>query len=278
LPRLRELLGAEAVSFVVREFVQGELALVAQPVDTGLASAGVLCETSPQGLPALIGGIAPVQALAIDHRLRVVAEGRPGLNQPQARQLRDVTLAAAARLGPLQLDWVLHQGRLRLIDSTSVSRPHRPALRGDLRVLSPGYAQGMPLPVPASAELDETSLAASMSAQALPDAAQMGPLVLELARQIEARHEPIIVIAPRPCAALAALIPWAAGFVFEQASQLCRLSVLLRQYGRPAVASPALYRRGLAGRRVVIDARTNPAEDPICPDTLATEPSLKEPA
>jgi phosphoenolpyruvate-protein kinase (PTS system EI component) len=55
---------------------------------------------------------------------------------------------------------------------------------------------------------------------------------------------------------LAALIPYVGGFVFEQASMLCHLAILLRESQVPAVASPTLYARGLEVESLTVEART----------------------
>ena len=74
--------------------------------------------------------------------------------------------------------------------------------------------------------------------------------------EIRAHAGPVIVVSPRPYAALAPLLPYAAGFVFEQASTLCHLAILLREHGVPAIESEALYRQALKFRtqRLTLDS------------------------
>ena len=116
--------------------------------------------------------------------------------------------------------------------------------------------------VTAGRNLEELSISATVSINSIPTSQSLGAELEELERQLRAHDGQAIVVSPRPYAALAALLPFARGFVFEQASMLCHLSILLREHGVPAVESEALYRQGLAGQRITFSQSARaPAHD-----------------
>jgi len=257
--RLRQVLGTKASTFVIRDYVRGDWGLITQPTEDG----GVLCECSADGLLAINRGSAQTQAFFIGSD-RQVSGAQSAAAAPfgarEREQLHRTTHAAVARFGPVQLEWVTGAGQLRLIDFSPIKSLH--IAQGDdgheedgRRTISPGFAYGAALVVPADRHLEDISIAATVSISHMPSAESLGPAIVRLAERARAGGGSMIVVAPRPYAALAALIPYVSGFVFEQASMLCHLAILLRESQVPAVASRALYARGLAGESLTIEAR-----------------------
>ncbi|WP_445288194.1 PEP/pyruvate-binding domain-containing protein [Variovorax atrisoli] len=260
--RLREVLGAKASTFVIRDYVRGDWGLITQPTADG----GVLCECSADGLLAINRGSAQTHTFFLGRGGQVVgaqsAAAAP-FGARQREQLYEATHAAVARFGPVQLEWVAGAGGLRLIDFSPIRSLHAAQLEDSheeegRRTISPGFAQGAALVVPADGHLEDISIAATVSISHMPSAESLGPAMVRLAERARAGGGEMIVVAPRPYAALAALIPYVRGFVFEQASMLCHLAILLREGQVPAIASRALYARGLDGGSLTIEARTAP--------------------
>ena len=83
----------------------------------------------------------------------------------------------------------------------------------------------------------------------------MGDELRELASKLRQSKKPPIIVTPRPLAALAPLIPYCSGFVFESGSLLCHLAILLREAGLPAVQSQTLYGHALEASHATLDAR-----------------------
>ncbi|KKB61361.1 phosphoenolpyruvate synthase [Robbsia andropogonis] len=242
LDRLNELIGAQTSRFVVREFVTGEAGLITQACTDGSTT----CEWSEDGLLAINRGIARTERA----RLTDDAEGGP----PDAALLHRVTHEAVRTFGPIQLEWVRAGGRLHLIDFSPLATSITVGDDDNLRAISPGFADGLPVVVGSDRNLEELSISATVSINAIPSAESLGPALERLERQLREHRGQAIVVSPRPYAALAALLPYARGFVFEQASMLCHLSILLREHGIPAVESPELYRLGLSGERVTFSS------------------------
>lgn len=262
-PRLRQLLGAKASTFVIRDYVRGDWGLITQPTEDG----GVLCECSTDGLLAINRGSAQTHAFFIgsDHRVSgAQAAAAAPFGARERQQLHGATHAAVARFGPVQLEWVSSGGQLRLIDFSPIKSLHA-VLHDDghaeqgRRTISPGFAHGPVLVVPSDGQLEDISIAATVSISHMPSAESLGPAMVRLAEKARAGGNTMIVVAPRPYAALAALIPYVGGFVFEQASMLCHLAILLRESQVPAVASPTLHARGLEAESLTIEARAAPA-------------------
>ncbi|RMR52679.1 Pyruvate phosphate dikinase PEP/pyruvate binding subunit [Pseudomonas syringae pv. actinidiae] len=236
--RLLELSDERVVCFVVREFLKGETGLITQACDDGSTT----CEWSSEGLLAINRGIAGTQ------RARLVAHDPTG--PADALQLHSITHAAGELLGSVQLEWVRAGQQLHLIDFSPLSTFVQVEDSTEIRLISPGYADGPVVVVTAGRQLEELSISATVSINSIPTSSSLGAELEELERQLRAHDGQAIVVSPRPYAALAALLPFARGFVFEQASMLCHLSILLREHGIPAVESEALYQQGLAGQRI----------------------------
>lgn len=242
LPRLQELIGDSTASFVVREFLSGDSGLITVACDDGSTT----CEWSGEGLLAINRGIASTEHAQLDGNMHSALA--------DAVLLHRITHAATPLFGTIQLEWVRCGKRLHLIDFsplavslTLIDEPGR-------RTISPGYADGLPVVVGTDRHLEEISISATVSINAIPSAESLGDALEQLDRQLRAHRGQAIVVSPRPYAALAALLPHARGFVFEQASMLCHLSILLREHGIPAVESPELYRLGLGGERVAFSS------------------------
>ncbi|MCH5553890.1 PEP/pyruvate-binding domain-containing protein [Pseudomonas syringae] len=236
--RLLELSDERVVCFVLREFLQGETGLITQACDDGSTT----CEWSSEGLLAINRGIAGTQ------RARLATNDPSG--PADAPQLHSITHAAGALLGSVQLEWVRAGQQLHLIDFSPLSTFVQVQDATEIRLISPGYADGPVVLVTAGRQLEELSISATVSINSIPSSSSLGAELEELERQLRVHDGQAIVVSPRPYAALAALLPFARGFVFEQASMLCHLSILLREHGIPAVESEALYQQGLAGQRI----------------------------
>ncbi|AJK49042.1 PEP/pyruvate-binding domain-containing protein [Burkholderia plantarii] len=236
--RLDELLGESASNFVVREFVAGDSGLITQACEDG----SVVCEWSADGLLAINRGIATTSTATLS------GGATPGVDD--AQRLFAITHEAVDRFGPIQLEWVRTQRGLHLIDFSPLATLAVLDEDDELRIISPGFAAGLPVVVGTDSHLEDVSVSATVSINAIPSAESLGPALARLEADLREHGGQAIVVSPRPYAALAALIPHARGFVFEQASMLCHLSILLREHGVPAVESARLYHLGLSGARV----------------------------
>nr|WP_269815984.1 PEP-utilizing enzyme [Pseudomonas viridiflava] len=236
--RLFELSDERVVCFVVREFLKGDTGLITQACDDGSTT----CEWSSEGLLAINRGIAKTSRAQLrPESFHEIAD---------APQLHQITHAASELLGSVQLEWVRAGQHLHLIDFSPLSIFAQVEELSEIRSISPGYAEGPVVVVTAGRQLEQVSISATVSINSIPSSESLGAELQALERQLRAHHGQAIIVSPRPYAALASLLPFARGFVFEQASMLCHLSILLREHGVPAVESESLYRQGLAGRRI----------------------------
>lgn len=242
IARLMELAGQQTSRFVVREFIKGEAGLITQACDDGSTT----CEWSQEGLLAINRGIAHTE------HAQLVDGSSNG--PPDAERLHRITHEAVRSFGPIQLEWVRTGTRLHLIDFSPLVTSIMVGNDDGQRAISPGFADGLPVVVGVDRHLEEISISATVSLNSIPSAESLGPALERLEQQLRIHRGQAIVISPRPYAALAALLPHARGFVFEQASMLCHLSILLREHGIPAVESPELYRLGLSGHRVAFSS------------------------
>lgn len=249
--RLAEEIGAvcgrpgEVHQFVIRDFIRGSQGLISRPAH----ESAVFCELSAEGLLALNRGTASTQVFDLGDDS---AAGRV-LPRDQAELVRRITLAAQDRLGACQLEWVVWHERVFLVDYS----PLRDALPlgspGEHRVISHGFAEGPALHIANDDYLRKMSEGPAVSLTGIPELEQLDSVSRDLLATVRDAQEPPIVFAARPLAILAVLIPHAAGFVFEQASTLCHLAILLREHGVPAIELATPPPTSTLGARVTLD-------------------------
>jgi rifampicin phosphotransferase len=254
LPRLQELLGDAPSVFVIRDFIQGEAGLISQPASV---SGQVLCEWSTDGLLAINRGIAVTRSFLVGQDGD--AGGRPADDRFAPHHLdtlQRVTLLAQRAFGQAQLEWVLHRQALYLIDFSPLDSLCAADGGEGARVISPGYASGHAMVVSATRDLEQLSIAACVSLTDIPDPEAVGGPIAHIYESMRAHGTPMVIVAPRPYAALAPLVPFAAGFIFEKAATLCHLAILLREQGVPAMESHKLYHDAIrsSGKRLVVNS------------------------
>jgi phosphoenolpyruvate-protein kinase (PTS system EI component) len=97
------------------------------------------------------------------------------------------------------------------------------------------------------------SIAPSVSLTDVPDASEMGPVFESLLYRIGSYQAPPIIVSRRPLAALAPILPFVSGFVFERAAILSHLSILIRERGLPAVQSPEIHAYARSRRSLLME-------------------------
>lgn len=245
IARLRELLGPVPEVFVLRDFVHGEGGLITRVIDPD----EVFCEWSLEGLLALNRGTASTVTFVIDQygdiQTKWDSPEIPVMTPAQRKLIFQATQQAQLEFGCVQLEWVSDGNQLYIIDYSVLNAFNIPPEENGTRVISVGYASGLPEVVNASLDIEQLSISACVSLTDIPSPTAIGSLIAHLYERIRAREEPVVIVSPRPYAALAPLIPFAAGFIFEQASTLCHLAILLREHGIPAIESSLLYQQAL---------------------------------
>lgn len=238
-------------TIIMREFIRGDYGLISSAATTE-GRPCVTVEWSPHGLLSMNRGIEtpqrekllqPWQETAIPLPARVTAE------------LFTSTLEAASSLGPVQIEWVIEGGRLIPIDYSILPSKAQLTEGSDEAVLSSGFCAAPIMQIGSTEDLQRMSIAAAVSINEIPDVELMGDEFRELAFRVRQSDTPPIIVTPRPLAALAPLIPYCSGFIFETGSLLCHLAILLREAGLPAVQSEALFRDALNASHAILDAR-----------------------
>lgn len=247
--RLTELVSDAPRTLVIREFITGDYGLITKVNEDG----SVICEYSVDGLLAINRGTASTYSLTIKEKSRCTSE------VPLSVSLQDeifaITRRAKEQFGPIQLEWVLREDRLLLIDFSSSATDFSFDVSDGIRLISPGYAVGECVRIDIERGLEELSISARISVDNIPDVDSLGPEIARIIGRLQSIPGGAIVVSPRPYAALAAVLPYVKGFVFERAAVLCHLSILLRERGIPAIESLNIYSSALAGERVVINVK-----------------------
>lgn len=241
--------GGATLQVVVREYIRGDKGIISR----ALPDDAVLYEVSDEGLLALNRGTAGGRSF----RIQRAEDPAPDLPKGQVATFLDTTREARRLFGPNQLEWVMDADRLTMVDY-SPRDDHLPS-HASGHIISPGHAVSTVLRLGDAATLRRLSEGPAIS---LKDVELAGAEELEnnsyLRRWVErlrGLEQKPIVLAPRPFAILAALIPHASGFVFEHGSTLCHLAILLRERGVPALESSELYASLETGDPLTLDAR-----------------------
>ncbi|SCG72350.1 dCTP deaminase domain-containing protein [Micromonospora humi] len=225
---------------VVRDFLRGDLGFISR-----LSGDGMVVEYTPEGLLALNRGTAGAQRVVV--RDLAVGLEVPGNVEAPAQAaglvrhlptIARMTSAMQEWTGPVTVEWVYALGQPYFVDFS--------ALHGDVQLLaaddetiSAGVAHGPVLRLDDAADdewLRRLSIGPAVSIDRSRDVTDHEGLARILGR-VAASPEPAIVYARRPYAVLAVLIGQVAGFVFEEASALCHLAILLREARVPAAVT-----------------------------------------
>ncbi len=230
---------------VLRDYLRGDKGVISRALPTGL----VVYEVANEGLLALNRGTAAGRR----YQVQGVPTAAPELPVGEVERFVLATRAAAEQLGPCQLEWVVVGEQLLIVDYSPLVDP-LPAT-ADWRLLSPGFATGPVLRLEQGEALRRLSEGPAVSLKNSVDLSASSVLQ-ELRRRVQASTPKPIVLAPRPFAVLATLIPHVSGFIFEQAATLCHLAILLREHNVPAIASAESYGALEDGVSVTLDTES----------------------
>lgn len=242
--------------FVVRAFIRGEAGLISQvaAVDPQAPEdPAILVEWTPEGLLALNRGTAATQFATL-RASTALPDDRLPLDARTIATLKAATMAAQNEIGRIQIEWVVAGGRLYPVDFSPIAEQAAFKTDDAGSILSRGYADGPTLVVQATDMLTALSIAPAVSLTGIPEPEDLGPTFVALMDEIRRCSEPPIIVAPRPYAALAVLIPHVAGFVFERGPLLSHLAILLREQGLPAVQNPELFEAAAQAQRIALKA------------------------
>lgn len=235
-------------TFVVRDFVRGEIGLISEPAGDG----EVVAEWTREGLLAINRGTAATEVFRIGLNGMVGGEAPP-VPPALVERLHAATVSAQSELGRIRIEWVATGSSLFPVDFSEIEGNGLLPRDGD--VISHGFCQGPVVVLDADTTLEALSIAPSVSLTSIPDAEQLGVAFgAVLDRVTGAGQKPVVVI-DRPYAVLAALLPHVSGFVFERSSMLCHLAILIREQGLPAMQSPELHAAAQRSAFIRMDTR-----------------------
>ncbi len=231
-------------TFVIRDYFRGTAGMISYKESS--TESTIVCETSSDGLLALNRGTARSTTTSLDslHEL---------IEPEQQERIRAVTLGATTAFGQVQIEWTIVEGAAILVDFSRLNAAPPILTSGARIVISQGAIVGKALLVEESQDIREMSIAAVVSLNSIPTPREMGRSVESLLEQILIQSEPVVLCTARPFAAFAPLVPHVAGFVFENASVLCHLAILLRERGVPAIADERLFNRLKSGDAIFVE-------------------------
>ncbi|RBO86464.1 dCTP deaminase domain-containing protein [Nocardia puris] len=230
----------EPFTVLVRDYVKGQRGLITHPADP--ATGEIAAESSDEGLLAMNRGFASTTSLALmpdspSEAALAVTGGETNLALI-ARLARDL----AVMQGPTVIEWVIGtRGELFYIDHTVLTGPTHSHTQP--RMIAAGRATGHVVRVVNDAVLEQLSTGAAVSVSGAQIDVHQHRAVAEIITRIEVIRSNggrVILSARRPYAVLAALVGLVDGFVFDLASQLCHLGIVVREHGIPALIHEAV--------------------------------------
>lgn len=225
----------EPFTALVRDYVKGQHGLITHPADP--ATGEIAAEASEAGLLAMNRGFATTTNV-------VLTPDSPSQDALAATS-GEANLALIARLaddlaamhGPTIIEWVIGaRGELFYIDHTKLAGTTHTGT--EPRMIAAGRCTGKVVRVINDAVLEQLSIGAAVSVSSTDADVHQHSAVAEIITRIEvvrATGGQVILSARRPYAVLAALVDLVDGFVFDLASRLCHLGIIVRERGIPAV-------------------------------------------
>ncbi|MFD8249684.1 PEP/pyruvate-binding domain-containing protein [Nocardia sp. NPDC059691] len=230
----------QPLTVLVRQYVTGQRGVITRRIGSEFYA-----EASPDGLLAMNRGTASCAEV----RFTVMQPGPAASvfgGTYNVRQVIEFSMRLEQQLGPVAVEWVVDaRGIVYYIDHTALDADRHDALAipaaADTIMIAEGRCVGRVLRVTDHEALQRLSVAPAVSVSGGVDVSghrAVADLVAR-AREIRATGEQAIVSAPHPYAILAALIDHVDGFLFDSASLLCHLAIILRENRIPAAVHQA---------------------------------------
>jgi hypothetical protein len=226
---------------IIRDFWRGQFGAISSVGTDG----SILLEYSADGLLAMNRGISNCSRVRIADHGRIEPYGRErdhvieGVLASVVTPITALTRDLHRQHPGTHLEWVLHGGTAYFVDYSRTSAPHHPS-SGAGFMISAGTADGPLVALDCDDLLRRLSISPIVSVTHTRQEGQDHAGLQDILRCVDACPRPPIVWARHPYAILSYLLDRVAGFVFEEGSMLCHLSLLLRERGLPAITTPGL--------------------------------------
>jgi rifampicin phosphotransferase len=241
-----------ARTIVLREFISGEFGLISRTVSA--TDRSVVCEYSKEGLLAVNRGTARTSVSDVENLGAAMH-----LSPDVVEQIKQATLNLQKAAGNIQIEWVIENNQAYPLDFSLVKGESSLADYTDTDIISHGYAVSDVFVMEENGFLTDASIAPATSLYDNPEAHELGDLFTDVLAHVEKTETKPIIAVTKPYAALSAVLPHAAGFIFKNASMLCHLSIQLREKGVPAVQSESIYNTVTGGCKALLDTNASPA-------------------
>lgn len=232
----------EPVTALVRQFVTGLRGVITRRTADGTFYG----EASADGLLAMNRGTAGCVEFRFDPSTPSDAAVEMLGSATNVGRVSAFTERLEDSLGPITVEWVVEaDDTLYYVDHTVLDADRHNAFTmtttTDAVVIAPGRCVGRVLRVTETEVLQRLSVAPAVSVSGGVDVSGHRAIadIVARTREIRATGEQVIISAHRPYAILAALIGHVDGFLFDNASRLCHLGIILREKTIPAVVHNA---------------------------------------
>lgn len=241
--------GKKIYKLVIRDFIKGDYGCIT----TINNSNNFICEISNEGLLALNRGSAKSILLNFDNN-----NSNNQISKKTINILKDITIKAQSLFGKCQIEWVLFNDKPYAIDYSLLNERNniiKQDNKKNYKILSHGFTSSKVYKIKNINFLKDYSDSPKISLKdTIVSENQLDGFFLELVKEIKSIKVKPIIVVDRPYIALANLIPYVSGFIFESGSALCHLAILLREHKIPAIAKDDLYNGLNNGSTTTINA------------------------
>ena len=216
-------------TIIVREFISGEKGCISHCLDDGK----VYIEYSNDGLLAMNRGLANYESIIIDDDNSV----NSGIQEDLIKDIVIFTKKLYNEKDKYMIEWVICKNKAFFIDYSEEIEGEIQNMRKKLsgnEIIMPGNISGKIFYLRNQDVLQKLSVSPGVSVNETNDILLENPELKKIINEISKLPMKPIIFTEKPYAILTFLFEYVEGFVFENGSLLCHLSIMLRENKVPA--------------------------------------------
>ncbi len=214
-------------TMIIREFISGQFGCISHYLKNG----SVFIEYSKEGLLAMNRGLAHTDSIVYSNDEEVSCE-------LSRKCIDDITRFTKKLNDNYMIEWVICNGEAYFIDySEEIEGGICEITNKGNKVITPGNFSGKVFCLNNDDVMQKLSTSPGVSVNDVNEVLLQNVDLAEIIDSIKELPEKPVLFAKNPYAILSFLFEYVEGFVFENGSLLCHLSILLREHKIPALIS-----------------------------------------
>lgn len=217
---------------IVRMFISGTCGCISNR----LGGENVIIEYSKDGLLAMNRGLADCRKILADGS--VLEDGVDGIPLSCIEDIVRFTKKIPVDY-KYMVEWVINEGKAFFVDFSAEIDAGINCIQESSanQIIVPGNIEGPIFELLDKEILEKLSVSPGVSVNETNDILLENPYLADIITQLKDMSKKPIIFVEKPYAILSFLFDYVEGFVFNQGALLCHLSILLREYKKPAIIS-----------------------------------------